>query len=290
MYPDPSVSHEEMMSHFQRNWGTIKHKAQQCDLRREVLRPWSREEEALLCQLYPDETIPRDYIAGVLGRTWRSIQHKIGELRLGLARPRNNPCRVKRHFFQVIDTNEKAYWLGFLAADGTVYIGGRQHAVRLDLQPRDLHWLTRFRDTIAPGAKITQHGNRSYSVSIGSKEIYQDLVALGIGPRKSNTLGWPNIPESFVIPFILGYFDGDGWLQKRRDHAGLLWGLTGTLSFLIMARDYIQHYANVAIAEPVRHCKDRSPHLFRITANSQRAIAIDRTLNASGLGMPRKHL
>jgi hypothetical protein len=44
------------------------------------------------------------------------------------------------------------------------------------------------------------------------------------------------------------------------------------------------------IAEPVRHCKDRSPHLYRITATGQRAIAIDRTLNASGLGMLRKHL
>ena len=135
MYPDPNISHEEMMGHFQRNWGTIKHKAHQLCLRREVLRPWLADEEALLRQLYTDETISRDYIAAVLGRTWRAIQHKIGELGLGVARPRNNPCRVKRHFFQAIDTDEKAYWLGFLAADGTVYIGGRQHTVRLMCRP-----------------------------------------------------------------------------------------------------------------------------------------------------------
>ena len=141
MYPDPRISHEEMMIRFQRNWGTIKHKAQQLSLRREVLRPWSEAEEALLRDLYPDETISRDYIASVLGRTWRSIQHKIGELGLGLARPRNNPCRVKRDYFKIIDTNEKAYWLGFIAADGTVSLSGRQHAIRIDLQPRDLHWL-----------------------------------------------------------------------------------------------------------------------------------------------------
>jgi hypothetical protein len=288
MYPDSSTSHEQMSVHFQRNWGTIKQKARQLGLRREALRPWSREEEALLRELYPDETISRDYIAGVLGRTWRSIQHKIGEL--GLARPRNNPCRVKRHFFRAIDTDEKAYWLGFLAADGTVYIGGRQHTVRLDLQPRDLHWLTRFRDTIAPGAKITQHGDRSYSMSIGSQEMVHDLVSLGIIPRKSNTLEWPCIPEPFVIPFLLGYFDGDGSFTPRSGRRDYQWLLLGTLDFLCTARDYIQRYVDVKLKEPVRAHKKTSPHLYRISANGPRAPIIDRILNASGLGMPRKHL
>jgi hypothetical protein len=290
MYPNPTISHDEMVGHFQRSWGTIKHKAQQLGLRREILRPWSGEEEALLRELYPDETISRDYIAGVLGRTWRSIQHKIGELGLGLARPRNNPCRVKRHFFQVINTDEKAYWLGFLAADGTVYIGGRQHTVRLDLQPRDLHWLTRFRDTIAPGAKITQNGDRSYSISIGSQEMAHDLIALGIGPRKSNTLEWPRIPAAFAIPFLLGYFDGDGSFTPRAGRRGYQWILLGTLGFLSVAREYIQQFANVQLREPVRANKHTSPHLYRISANGPRAPIIDRILNASGLGMPRKHL
>jgi hypothetical protein len=279
-----------MEGYFQRNWRTIKHKAQQLGIRREVLRPWSCEEEALLRELYPDETLSRDYIASVLGRTWRSVQHKIGELGLGDARPRNNPCQVKRHFFQIIDTNEKAYWLGFLAADGTVYIGGRQHAVRLDLQPRDLHWLERYRDTIAPGAAITRHGHRSVSVSIGSQEIVHDLVRLGITPRKSNTLAWPHIPEPFVVPFLLGYFDGDGSFTPRANRRDYQWVLLGTLDFLCTARDYIQQYVGVSLKEPVRAHKHTSPHLYRISANGPRAPIIDRTLNASGLGMPRKHL
>jgi hypothetical protein len=290
MYPNPRISHEEMTGHFQRNWGTIKQKAQQLHLRRQVLRPWSEEEATLLRELYPDETISRDYLASVLGRTWRSVQHKIGELGLGLTRPRNNPCQVKRHFFQSINTNKKAYWLGFLAADGTVYIGGRQHTVCLDLQPRDLHWLTRFRDTIAPGAKITQHGDRSYSVSIGSQELVHDLVRLGITPRKSNTLAWPPIPEPFVIPFLLGYFDGDGSFTPRFGRRDYQWMLFGTLDFLQMARDYIQRYAAVELKEPVRANKHTSLHLYRISANGPGAPIIDRTLNASGLGMPRKHL
>lgn len=290
MYPNSRISHEEMKGHFQRNWGTIKQKAQQLGLRREVLRPWSEEEATLLRELYPNETISRDYIASVLGRTWRSIQHKIGELGLGTTRPRNNPSQVKRDFFQIIDTDEKAYWLGFLAADGTVYIGGRQHTVCLDLQPRDLLWLERFRDTIAPGAAITRHGSRSYSVSIGSQELVHDLVRLGITPRKSNTLAWPRIPEPFVTPFLLGYSDGDGSFTPRSGCRDYQWLLLGTLDFLHTARDYIQRYAEVKLKEPVRANKHTSPHLYRISANGPRAPIIDRILNASGLGMPRKHL
>jgi hypothetical protein len=93
-----------------------------------------------------------------------------------------------------------------------------------------------------------------------------------------------------VIPFLLGYFDGDGWMRKHDSRSGWLWGLTGTYNFLIVACQYIQYHTNIAISSPVRHCKDRSPHLYRITATNQRAIAIDRILNASGLGLARKHL
>jgi hypothetical protein len=287
MYPDKNISLAHLEQHFGRHRGTIKQQGRRQGLRRPHYE-WSEHDIADLIQMYPDEDISREQMIAHFDCTWRIICHKAASLEL--RRPHPNTRQVKRDYFNVIDTNEKAYWLGFLAADGAIFCNDRQYSVTLDLQPGDLHWLERFRDTIAPGATITRHGTRSCSVSIGSKEMYGDLVALGVGPRKSNNLSWPNIPESFVIPFILGYFDGDGWLQKRRDHAGLLWGLTGTRPLLIMARDNIQHYANVAIAEPVRHCKDRSLHLYRITANGQRAIAIDRTLNASGLGMPRKHL
>jgi hypothetical protein len=287
MYPDKSITLSHLEKHFGRRKGTIKQQARRQGLRRPN-HEWSEQDVVDLIGMYTDEDISHEQMINHFDCTWKIICHKASALKL--RRPHPNTRQVVRDYFHTIDNDEKAYWLGFIAADGAVYSNGRQYSITLDLQPRDLHWLERFRDIIAPGAKITQHGSRSYSVSIGSQEMVRDVVTLGIGPRKSNTLEWPSIPETFATPFLLGYFDGDGWMQRHRDRASWLWGLTGTFSLLTVARDYIQRHANVVIAEPVRHCKDRSPHLYRITATAQRAILIDRTLNASGLGMPRKHL
>jgi hypothetical protein len=286
-YPDKSILLAQLEQHFERHKGTIKQQARRLGLRRPN-REWSEQDIAELIQQYTDEDISHEQMIGRFDCTWKIISHKASALKLH--RPRPNTCQVIRDYFHTIDTDEKAYWLGFLAADGAIFSNGRQYSVTLDLQPRDLHWLTRFRDTIAPGAKITQHGDRSYSVSIGSQEMVQDLIALGIGPRKSNTLEWPRIPEAFVVPFLLGYFDGDGSFTPRAGRHSYQWLLLGTLEFLYTARDYIQRYVGVELKEPVRAHKHTSPHLYRISANGPRTPIIDRILNTSGLGMPRKHL
>ena len=114
------------------------------------------------------------------------------------------------------------------------------------------------------------------------------LVLVSLHARATLLCG--RVPEAFVIPFLLGYFDGDGSFTRRIDRDAWQWMLLGTYPFLCVAHDFIQRYARVTLREPVRAHKDRSPHLFRINASHDRAIAIDRVLNASGLGLPRKHL
>jgi hypothetical protein len=288
MYPNSMISPEQLMQHFGRPWSGIQRQAKLYKLHRRETERWTEKEVQDLKRLYIDEDIPAEMIMQHFGRSWRSITGKAFTLKL--RRPKPNPCGAVRDYFHTIDSDEKAYWLGFIAADGTVCITGRQHVVRIDLQPRDLHWLERFRDTVAPGMKITKHKERSYSVGIGSQEMVNDLIALGIRPRKSWSLEWPNVPEAFVMPFLLGYFDGDGSFRPRKGRRDYQWIMIGTKALLTTARIYLQHHTGVELKEPVRHCKNRCEHLYRISANGPRAPMIDRVLNASGLGLPRKHL
>src|SRR5205823_6018717 len=98
-------------------------------------------------------------------------------------------------------------------------------------------------------------------------------------------------PDRFAITFILGYFDGDGCLSYQKDGMRKYWhwSLLGTQSFLTVARQHVQLHAQVEISEPRPHSK-QSPHLYRIETTGQKAVAVDRVLNASGLGLARKHL
>jgi hypothetical protein len=113
-----------------------------------------------------------------------------------------------------LDTPIKAYLLGLLAADGTIEDKKGQYRVTLMLQFRDKILIDRFRDEIAPNIPITINPN-TYSVCISSKEMCEDLAIYGIGPRKSAKLIWPvSLPHHLVIPFLLGYLDGDGTLTK----------------------------------------------------------------------------
>lgn len=121
--------------------------------------------------------------------------------------------------FSNIDTEEKAYWLGFFAADGCVH--GRY--LKITLQEQDLEHLKKFQNFLqATSIKILkqEHQNKYekntyYTFSIGCKKMAEDIKKYGIEERKSLILRPPVglIPEQFYLDWIRGYFDGDGGIS-----------------------------------------------------------------------------
>jgi hypothetical protein len=228
---------------------------------------------------------PLENSKDTLGVVWNAIKCKARSL--DLSRPRNL-IQVKRDYFHLINEQEKAYWLGFLAADGSVICKDGRYIIFFALQEKDRHWLERYRDTVAPGAAIAKYRDGLYMVTISSKEMVEDLMRYGLLPNKTHSLAFPTtISDEYVASFILGYFDGDGSLGKYG--YSWRWEILGTLPFLTVARQYIQAFTGIEIREPVRKNK-KSPNLYVLYAYGQRAVAVDRVLNTSGLGLPRKHL
>lgn len=124
-------------------------------------------------------------------------------------------------FFEVIDTQEKAYILGLLYADGCNYRNKRNIAVALQLQERDKDILFKIKDIMKYTGDIyfakkrfTHHQN-SYVLKTFSKKISSDLLKHGMTPRKSFTKTFPILEDHLVRHFIRGYFDGNGSINLR---------------------------------------------------------------------------
>lgn len=129
--------------------------------------------------------------------------------------------RVNEDFFNKIDTEEKAYFLGFLYADGTVRRPGTGYSFSINLQEEDGYMLENFKRMISyegplsfvPINKKIKTRKNQYNLQICSKRLYENLQYLGCGPKKSLILRFPNekqVPNHLINHFIRGYFDGDG--------------------------------------------------------------------------------
>ncbi len=121
---------------------------------------------------------------------------------------------LKEDFFEHIDTKEKAYWLGFLYADG--YVTKDQGATVLDLCEKDLDWVYKFCEVIGVGrdkvrSRTHKKGYRSVSVRIQSRRFTEHLARHGCVNAKSKIIRLPELgSEELDMSFLMGYYDGDG--------------------------------------------------------------------------------
>ena len=133
----------------------------------------------------------------------------------------NRRYDVNHDYFDVIDTEEKAYWLGFLFADGYIRERKTGNSLEMKLSIKDKHHLEKFRDSIGSNHNIVDGFNKvkykggissshMSTLAIYSKRLVESIKTQGFHSRKTFTIDKPKINEDLVKHFIRGYFDGDG--------------------------------------------------------------------------------
>lgn len=118
---------------------------------------------------------------------------------------------INHNFFNKIDSEIKAYLLGFFAADGHIQRKKDSYVFAVFIHYKDSEIIRLFNKYIANGqAKLYKRENtRGFQIS--SNQIGEDLKKLGYDNRKTYTCnGIPDIPQKLMCHFIRGYFDGDG--------------------------------------------------------------------------------
>lgn len=123
---------------------------------------------------------------------------------------RKNPSMIK--YFDQIDSHEKAYFLGLLYADGYICKSNYTYQMGIALQLQDKYIIEELYKELNLKTKLNIYKN-SVKLVISDNYLCKSLNSLGIQEDKSHKeFGLPLIKKKFMRSFLLGYFDGDGWI------------------------------------------------------------------------------
>lgn len=134
---------------------------------------------------------------------------------------RNNPnCRYKMiddNLLEKIDSEEKAYLLGWIASDGTI---DKHNSITIGIHKRDEEILNKLKEIVSDELKIKHKNSISY-ISFSSKKISEDICKhLEIHPgAKSKLIRLPKLEtDELFWSYIRGHFDGDGYIMIDSKH------------------------------------------------------------------------
>lgn len=132
---------------------------------------------------------------------------------------------VDSTFFNVIDTEEKAYWLGMMYADGYV-----NEESGLELCLKDEEHIYKFKSAIKSEHKVSPKyvsvggkTHTAYRIGIKDKQLMNALIEKGCFRAKSFDIEFPTeeqVPNEFMSAFVRGFFDGDGDISKTGSKKG----------------------------------------------------------------------
>ena len=147
------------------------------------------------------------------------------------------------HFFDVINTEAKAYWLGFITADGCVRTDHHNHQLKVKLKVSDAPHLEKLKAALAANHPIKSGERRGVAgawaaLAVSSPRMVDSLAILGVTPRKSLTAQPWNGPADLMRHYWRGLFDGDGCITKRADRNKWALSICGSEACVLAFADW----------------------------------------------------
>jgi len=175
---------------------------------------------------------------------------------------------INDKFFDVIDCEAKAYFLGLLLADG--HNNNKDGVVSIDLQPQDIDILKKLTDLIQPEKPIRFYENK-YSilgrnrVVLSNRYMSNKLKELGMIQNKSEGLVFvKSVPDDLMHHFIRGYFDGDGSVGIFGKVQNVEFSIVSTKEFLLTLQQILMEKCNLTLTKLGKRHKDRDSNAYHI--------------------------
>ncbi|MEH7277872.1 recombinase family protein [Bacillus toyonensis] len=208
-----------------------------------------------------------------------------------------------QNFFDKIDTEEKAYWLGFIYADGCITSNKDSYLLKIGLSSADAEHLELFKcsiDSNHPTYYSSSHlGNKKFlncQIQIYSKYLCRQLIEKGALPRKSLTLKFPSsevVPKELLHHFIRGFFDGDGCISfPRRGRYNTLSDMIPVVIFTStkeMLEELKKHIPSTGIIKVRKPSGKRNIYEIRLSGIRQTKTVLEYMYKDATVYLKRKH-
>lgn len=172
----------------------------------------------------------------------------------------NRKHTLNINYFQNIDSEQKAYWLGLLWADGsmsktTPRCSGKNRLTLTQNETNKYH-LEQLRYDINSSKPLRQtkssySSSKLFTLEINCRKLCSDLEYLGF-TIKDERKSIPNIPKHLIHHFIRGYFDGDGCLSIYTQNINNVkinrqeLSFTGNPEFIKKLKSYLTNTLNLS--------------------------------------------
>jgi len=175
-----------------------------------------------------------------------------------MGRPRKYSLNEK--YFENIDSDDKAYILGFIYADGCI----TKNYLSFVLAGKDIEILEYIKSKISYSGPLYNFisRNRNYvGLTVSSKKISNDLINLGIIRNKTYlSKELPLYNKKYEGAFLRGFFDGDGsiYSNSNRGYVEYTVCYSGNKSVLNQVKNILSNYKISSSNIRHRHDNDES--------------------------------
>lgn len=161
----------------------------------------------------------------------------------------NRIYNLNETYFDSIDNEEKAYFLGFIIGDG--FIG--KNIIKISLHSKDKEILESFKTSIQSTAPIKYFKSRCDQdhviLCLGSEKLCKRLKLMGILHNKTlsiNQFNFDCIPNNLFRHFMRGLFDADGNIFiPKNNRTACRFSIIGNEDFLFKCQTKMMENINI---------------------------------------------
>ena len=173
----------------------------------------------------------------------------VGSKKISDRNKKSRIYNINEQYFDDVDSEEKAYFLGFIIGDG--FVG--KNTIKISLHSKDIEILEKFKLSISSNSPIKHFKSRCNQdhvlLNCCSEKLCQKLKSLGILNDKTISIGSFNInqvPDVLFRHFMRGLFDADGNIFiKNKSRSACRFSIIGNEKFLLKCQLKMMQSINI---------------------------------------------